>query len=277
MFHKQFKNSDVRTTFDIQTNVSKLLITAKFVSGWCTHDAAVLSPTQRAVKLAYALRAALNGKMSVTRHTNGVAKTLINSMPLADLAEIAANNEGFIYIKTDTVNNTTGVGNVTAMFSVELSNEGSIRTNQSDFLKVDLEGFGLTNDQSANGGAQDVTLTINSFGAYVAKNEHIKYSPVACQGGSNVQFDCQSHYMLAVPGDNIEKLTLSSVTGESMEIIKEELEVISADLSDIVYNVDGRCIPFLVWRLIPVQPAYKANVRLVNNGQCYLIGNKSYE
>lgn len=275
MLHLTFQNSQKTARVEIQNNVMKLLFDMDF-----TIETTPLNGTGGegyAKMLANAFYAAANGKISVTRYSGQLGtKQLVANMKFADLAEICANNEGFIHIRRKSmvgVNSSVWVFN--AQFSIELSNSGAIHADKTDFLVVELDGFstytwGDTNQQF------DTSIKIYSLGSYIVKNEHLKYSPVACNANQLQAFDCQSHYAIALPS-TLNKCYLHSAGGELLEVRNEEMEIVAADVSDCVFMCDGYNLPFYKWRVFPIQLAYKAQVQTTANDTCYLMSNKDFE
>lgn len=269
MYLGQFNNTDKTKVLEIRNDVQKLFITTEWTGPKVADQPANLR--KRAQVMAYYSGLAMNGKISVTRYLQSGTKQLIQGMQMYDLAEIAANNEGVVEITSknpDDVNNTTYITRV----SIELCNEGSIRCTDKDFIRVEFDGF---SKYTLAGADYDATHKVYTFGSFKVVNEHLKYSPIACQANAVVQFTCEGAYAIAVP-DTCTKLTLDNITGVTQEFRSEELPHISNDMEDNVYQYDGIVISFQRWRIIPLQFASRGTVQLTETAQVYLLTNKDY-
>lgn len=234
--------------FDLKVSTSKLLVRAIF-------------PYATAAGLADFKVTAAGCKITATRFTQDKGnKSLIENMSLYDLAEIAAQNEGYISLIKDTVNNKW-----VATFSVELSNAGAVRLSSRDFVTV----------QVAAAGSFD-SLAFYSHSAAEEFDEHLKYSPIACNANAAVKFNCVSAYGIAVPSNTV-KLSLTYMNGITQDIEHDELPLISPDVNEIVAVVNGAVVSVGEWRFFPLPTADRGIITLQADGFAYLLSNKNYE
>ena len=272
MQHIVFNTSSGQARVEIQNNVSKLLFSCDFYA-----DVNQLNPVApgylgTTLPKISTWRDFCNGKINVTRYSKSGTKQLITSMRLSDLAEICANNEGMIFIKT--LKTLAGQAYLRAEFSVELSNVGAIHSDKQDFLVVELNEFTTYNSGPGNVGLSG-TITMSSLGSYVATQEVIKYEPLSLNAGAVSTFDVQGAYAIAV-SDTFTRAFLTSVSGEILQIEANELETLACDIQDIVYNVDGLFLPMYKWKVLPIQLASK--IQLEANANCvfYMMTNRDY-
>lgn len=191
----------------------------------------------------------------------GGARTLINTVPIADIAEIAARNEGYVKI----TKLTSGVAaTARVQFSVELNNFGSIDANNSNFVRLNLTGFINTN-----------TKFYSKSSPFVNDN-FIKYESLGCQAASETVFDVAGKYAIAVP-KTLSVIEITYPTGNTERIYPEELDLCSADLTEIVFLVDGRVTSFKNWFVYDVSQAVQVKVTLNTSGIIYLLSNNSFE
>ncbi len=271
MQHLVFNTGTGQARAEIQNNVMKLLISADY-----TVPTAYLAPVYpgllgSTLPKIQTFRNLINGKITVTRYSQNGSKQLITNMSLTDLAEICANNEGFIFIKALSVDGTNT--NLRVAFSIELSNVGAIHSDKQDFLVVELQQF--TTWAGADTVQRSAQITLSSLGSYVRTQEHVKYEPLSINANAIMSFDVQDAYALAVP-DALDKLFLHSVSGEILEINTNELETLACDLSDTVYNCDGITLPYYKWRVLPIQLASKLQIQCNSQCVCYMMSNRDY-
>ena len=145
-------SSNPAAKFNLQTSTSKLLFAitiAKTVAGF----------------MADFENACAGTVVSATRYSEDKGtKDIFSKMNLQDLAEIAAMNEGYILAKS-----ATNDAEWKIQFSVELSNAGSVKLSQKDFITLQFAGFSLFTQ-----------VQIYSLGAAMEFDEHLKISPVSC-------------------------------------------------------------------------------------------------
>lgn len=268
MYLGQFLLSENKKVLDIRNDVQKLFITYT----WTGPKIADLefSRSKQVRQMAFYSGLGLTGKLTATRYTPNGTKQVIQGMSLYDLCEIAANNDGIVDIQAKN----TDVNNVeyTTRFSVELCNTGSIKCTDNDFIRLEFTEFKKYTIAATD---FDGKIEISSFGGFQSVNQHLKYSPLACQAGAVVQFSCEGHYAIAVPS-TCTKLTLNNATGVTQELNADELYHISVDMEDSVYCFEGVTIPFHRWRVLPIQFAYSGTVQLSETASVYLLSNKEY-
>lgn len=234
--------------FDLKVPCSKLLFRGTFP---ITSAATMLADFITLAKLA---------KLTVTRQTpDKGTKVLAEQLTFAEMAEIAAMNEGFIQLNSN-AGGTVG----TFQCTIELSNSGAVKLDGKDYITVQCRDFGFT------------ATAIYSLGAPTVQDEHLKYSKLAAQGGEQQRFVCTSHYAIAVPA-NTTKLRLYYANGVTQEIEKDELAIIAADINETAYLVDGRAFPYQDWRLFPLPICEKGEITLEATGYAVLLSNKNYE
>jgi len=266
-----FHLSDTYQRFEIRTDSQKIFARVDFTAPKLSDLAADPLGMQQ---LAFFAGLAMTGKISVTRYKSGTTKKLIDSMSIYDAAEIAANNEGYIYVYNTNPTDATSQ-TYRAVFSIELSNSGNIRCTDKDFLLVEFEQ--MAKYQLA-GTATDATWNIYTYQASHSVDEHLAYVPVACQANQTISFNVEAAYGICVPV-TCKKLVLNNAGANSspQEFTDEELENLAVDGNDIVWNLNGKCLPFQRWRFIPIQFAKDGTVLLSESASCYLLVNKNYE
>jgi hypothetical protein len=279
MLHKIFSTVTASDRFEIQSNVSKLvficdyvvdpaLVDAKLFANGVTPGSAVVATNQIA-----AFRNSINGKISVTRYGKGGTDVICTNIPLADLAEICANNEGMILIQNISMANINGQAavNVRARFSVELSNAGAIYSDKTDFIVVELDGF--SSAMSGTIPAQPATIEVHSLGSFVATHEMLQYESLALNANQLQSYNCDGAYSVALPASTVKALMFSA-TSELFEVRQNELAALAADVNDIVYLVDGVPVPYDKWRVVPIQLAQRMQIESSANSTAYLLTNR---
>lgn len=253
---------------DIKIPVSKLLFRIKTVGSMgskLSYDGDL--PTQLPE---YIEALSKLGTIEVLKYSEKAgSKTLINSMSIGTLAQIAANNEGYInsYFIPG-VNNTTKV----IEFSVELSNLGAIRADSNNFLQVIVKNFIPTEFHLH---ADDVTtMEIFSFGAPVTTDVFLSYKPVACNANGENRVDVGDAYAIAFPSSLI-SMDLFYQGGETQKLKGEEINMISSDLNEIVMKtVSGGIVTKLDYTVFPLHFAEKIHITLSASENCYLLINE---
>lgn len=272
MLHQIWNISNGNTRVEIQNNVSKLLFTVQYNVNTPLIYALGNDFYHRNAMINGFIRA-MAGKITVTRYSRALGtKQLITNMVMADLAEICANNEGFIKIENPSPKTAKLC---TAHFSVELSNVGAIPAGKDDYIAVELEGFANYLDP-VDGTSNDATVKIHSIGSFVTVSEHIKYSPIALNTNQQLKFGCESHYAFATTSSN-EKIYFYGATGQTWELRPDELEHIACDVSDGVYLVNDGMVPYNRWRVIPIQLATECIAQAQAANTIYLMSNKNFE
>lgn len=259
MLEQNYSGLNPSGKFNLQTSTSKLLINAVFPA----------SNNSDQQSIAFFLitwgQVTANTLVSATRFSEAKGtKEIFTKMNLLDLAEIAAQNEGFIHA-TLKANDITGIWEWTVRFSIELSNAGAVGLSQKDFITMQFAGFDLFSK-----------FEIHSIGAAVEFDEHLKISPVSCAAGAQIKFSCLSHYGVVVPS-TLSKLQLMYLNGLTQQIEGTELSLIAPDVNEITYVIMGQIVPFNKWRFFPIPTADRAIVSLTDVGFCYLLSNKNYE
>lgn len=237
---------------DIQVPVSKLLV--KHV---ITHAAAQFPPTVSAA-LAAILGYIPDAFVEAIRQSQAGAKPILQRMSIRDLAELAANNEGYVNCYQNAAFTQT-----TIEYTIELSNFGALNSEGSRFVQIIADGFV----------AAATTTFIYSIGAPIVTDTILRYKAVACQANSQKAFNVGDAYAIAVP-DTTTILELAYPNGNVFVIRQAELENIAADLNEIVYNVEGRGYPYRKWRIVPCELADIARVTLSADGPVYLLINE---
>lgn len=269
-----------RANYQVQHNVQKLLIDAEIKINPAMFGGMV-TQKERAVKLADCFYNAFNGTVNVTKYSPQGNKILVANQPLADLAEICANNEGVVQMYLGSID-PGGFHVYKCKFSVELNNTGSIPLNKETFLTVELSNFNNNNSgnvaQNGTGAMNyDMKLTCYSFSGFLTSNEHIKYTPLVTQPNETRSFDTVSHYMAFFPY-SLQRAQLFAASGEIIEFRAEELSLVAADVSDMVFIVDGYPLLHYRWRAVPLQLVHKMQIQLsAPLTTMYITSNKDYE
>lgn len=193
------------------------------------------------------------------RFKSGGTKELITNMPLKDALEIAANNEGFINCRL-------GGNGALIKATIELSNAGSIACDNDNFLEVTYN-FGATGEV--------ITVDVHSLGAPFTANAHLKYAPVSVLANVLQKFNTDGAYAIAIPSDTT-KVIMKHLTGVDVELATAELEALSCDTNDIVYNNNSMVVPFGSWIVLPLVSCYEVQILNGNQSTVYLLKNKAY-
>lgn len=248
---------------DIKVPVSKLLckVSMQFADGDALNAHRALYDINYPILLESLMPNSF--KVEIIKYlAHGGSTTLVNSMTVAHLAELAANNEGFIESRYNLPDLTLQI-----RFSIELTNVGAIAADNNQFVTASFTDFpGI---QSGN----QTTFEVRSVGAPISTDVHLVYKPVACQAGGENRIDVGSAYAIALPS-TMSNIDIQYASGENVKLKGEELEAVAIDVNDIVLIHDGRSTPFINWRVIPVELAERVAVTLNTSGNVYLLINE---
>lgn len=258
---------------DVKTPVSKLvfeLITQQDIQDGVTFPSSAQEPMEDMI-LNFLSKL---GDIEVIKYHENGSKTLINTMPISILAQLGAQNEGYININKRTVD-----GNLcnVATFTVELSNFGAISANQNEFIGINVTSFNpridsaLTNQDAA---FEDAIMQIYTFGAPAITNAHIVYKPVACQAEGETRINVEEASHICVPLDDLKNLEINYTSGETQKLTKKELELIQSDINEIQALLHNTVINKLNYIVYPIPTGERLSVTLTASKNCYLLINE---
>jgi len=272
----QFKLSDRSKNFEINNDVSKLFFSQTFTAPKLGDLGTTYLQQCRAL-LGYWYASVNNTKLTIQRFGKDInTKFICQGMPLTALAEICANHEGFVLINPSNPADPLCTTYI-AKFSVELCLSGAIRLNGGDYIRLDFEGAEKYNDGLGGGaGSADSTFDIMTIVYYSNINEHVKYTSIAAKANAQTPFNCESHYMIALPW-NTQRAVLYSSLGSELQLTNKELDNVSADGSDLVFVLNGTSLVHNSWRCVPLQLIYKGTLQVPTDTVFHIISNKNYE
>lgn len=266
MLELTLNSSNTGGKADIKIPVSKLLFRIKTVGAGS--NLTIGNPTTFPNTL-YTEAFSKMGTIEVLKYSaKAGSKTLINTMSIGTLAQIAANNEGYIrsYVVTE------GEVNIKYIeFSVELSNLGAIRADSDNFLQVIVKNFIPSEFHTQ---PTDVTtMEIFSLGAPVSTDVHLTYKPVSCNANGENRVDVGNAYAIAIPRSLV-SLDLFYQGGETQKIKGDEISMIESDLNETLMVAHGYTITSLDLHVFPLHFAEKIHITLSASENCYLLINE---
>lgn len=160
-------------------------------------------------------------KVTVNLNLNGAGtRTIIPSLPLSHLLEIAANNAGFVLVTPAGVNAPDGEALYFVKGTIELANQ----------LAIDVSG-GYVEVQLTDC-AEYQEFNLNTLNNPTRSTSFIEYRTEFCNPDSTKEFSLDGAYQLCVPKE-VKQLDITFVNGANVVYTPEELEAIAFEHNEL--------------------------------------------
>jgi hypothetical protein len=197
--------------------------------------------------------------------------SIISTTDLVDIAQICAQNEGYINISKKIIG---GTAFFVCEFSVELSNVGAIATTNDEYLRVTIRNFSGKFCPTTLG-TVNATLNMYSIGAPLKTNSIIEYKSIGIKSGSETSINTEGAHLFAVPVRAIVFAEMRNNDGHTWRVEKDELQLISGDLEEIHALYLGSVVPMVDMICIPVQFSDSVKLKTDKDVNVYMISNRT--
>lgn len=234
------------TNKELETAISKLSVQVTGANNGAVTPEAVL--------------AELLGSATITiqKQDSQNTTTVIQSMPLAHLAEISAHNAGVVGINTNGANST-------AKFTIELTDDAALQMGDNSKFLVSIAGLPAA-----------VTFIMDALDHHNSTNVYIAYENKFVNANVGKDFDIDGAFAMALPAANIDAIELTHMNGKTVKLTQREVKQELLDLQDSVYNFDGKVFyGYGKFCVINVSEFSRVRVTLNASTNFYLIKNQS--
>ena len=238
------------TNKEIETSIQALAFTLTAHGVW----------TDPKVALDYIIAGA---EINIQKQSGSDTQTLIQSLRIADLAEICTHNEGVIHILSP---NPLSPLKTVVKFTIEVCNGGALLLDDNSKLLVAFNNFP----------ADEIQITVDAIDHPQSTDTYIRYEAKFCNANVSKDFNIEAAYAMSLPIDKVKALELTYSNGKNVKLTKRELEMILLMAQDPVYNFNGRThfgVGFFA--TLSVEAVITARVTLTENSNFYLLKNQN--
>lgn len=202
--------------------------------------------------------ASVNTTIEVVKQSANGSSTVIQSMKLTDLLEIAAANEGAVVVEETSTS-------VTVRGTIELSDFGSIPLLNNEYFKVNFVALGT-----------NITADLYAIDFPIETSIHNVYDPVFFNANSAKTIDVQSAKFLCLPADKISKLELYYPNGKVWQLEAEEIRRFVEEYNPESFVINGSTTPGgRNWYCLEVLDALQAKITLNAGANIMLVSYKN--
>lgn len=234
------------TNKEIETAVQSLSFTMTAVTPAATDAAGILTAILG------------TSEMNLQKQNGTDTQTLIQSLPLRDLAEICTHNDGVIRIFTSGANTVVS-------FTIEISNNGALHLDDNSKLLFALSGIPATTSVAIDGIDHPVNTEL-----------YIRYESKFVNALVSKDFSIDAAYAIALPIGNLKALELTYRNGKNVKFSKREVEQVLVMSQDPIYNLNGLVtVGFGKYAVLSCEDVMSARVTLDASTNFYLLKNQN--
>lgn len=199
-----------------------------------------------------------NAEINIQKQDGHDTQSLIQSLGIRDLAEIATHNDGVIMIVV------TGA-NATVSFGIEIANLAALTLNDQAKLMMAISGLPVTTG-----------CIIDGLDSAINTSEYIKYESKYVNANVSKDFGIDAAYAMALPIGNVKALEMTYTNGKNVKLSKREIKSVLTNSQDPIYNLDGRVIfGFDKFAVLSVEHVVSVRVTLDISTNFYLLKNQT--
>lgn len=234
------------TNKEIETAVQSLSFTMTAVTPAATDAAGILAAVIG------------SAEMNLQKQNGTDTQTLIQSLPLRDLAEICTHNDGVVRIFKSGANTVVS-------FTIEICNNGALHLDDNSKLLFALSNVPAT-----------TSLTVDGLDHPVNTPLYIKYESKFVNALVSKDFSIDAAYAIALPIGNLKALELTYTNGKNVKFSKREVEQVLAMSQDPIYNLDGLItVGYGKYAVLSCEDVITARVTLDSSTNFYLLKNQN--
>lgn len=234
------------TNKEIETSIQSLAFTFKAL--------ATVSDSLNPGEIASAV--IVDTEMNLQKQSGSETQTLIQTLPLRDLAEICTHNSGMVSVRLE------GLYYLVS-FTVEVTNHGALTLDDNAKLLLALSNI-----------PPNTTVTIDGIDSPLNTELFVKYESKFVNANVSKDFAIEAHYAIALPTENIKALELSYVNGRNVKMSKREIQQVLRDSQDLIFNsATNTVIGFDKFAILSVEDVVSCRVTLDSSTNFYLLKN----
>lgn len=197
-----------------------------------------------------------DAEMNLQKQSGSETQTLIQTLPMRDLAEICTHNGGMIRIDEDTTH-------YEVSFTVEVTNHGALTLDDNAKLLLALSTL-----------QADTSITIDGIDSPLNTELFVKYESKFVNANVSKDFAIEAHYAIALPIENVKALELSYLNGRNVKMSQREIKQVLRDSQDLIISANsGTVIGYSKFAVLSVEDVVTARVTLDNSTNFYLLKN----